>query len=443
MRKKGSGQGDKKGQLTHLYQGMTAAYIHLSYKACHYHTIPPLFIIITPVFVQFLMTVGQDKEFLQYDTLYNLIGNYLTWAAILIVFTWALIWLKIPSRKTYGPITYYNEKPEFQNNGFMYYTVTVFAFVLCQVLWKPLSKTIFWNMPLLVGSLNISAFVLCIYLFAKGMKKPEEPVEIERKPLLFLFYSGIELHPHLFHVQIKQLTNCRFGLILWQLLILAFFYTGYERYGLNYGSLVNCLLQTIYLAKFYWWEAGYFWTLDIAHDKAGYYICWGCMVFVPAFYTYSSYYLVLHPPIISDYWSIIIFLFGLFSIVMNYRVDYEKQSFQNNHFNDNFKLWGKKVKFISATYSNAEGHVIETRLLTSGCWGIARHLNYFFELLIALSWSLPGFGLGIHTFFYPIFMLYLLIHRCYRDEKRCKEKYGVAYLEYCNKVRYRIVPYIF
>lgn len=197
------------------------------------------------------------------------------------------------------------------------------------------------------------------------------------------------------------------------------------------------------MAKFYWWEAGYFWTLDIAHDKAGYYICWGCMVFVPAFYTYSSYYLVLHPPTIPIFVSIIILFFGLFAIIMNYRVDYEKQIFQENRFNDDFKLWRKRVEFIKATYTSVEGNIMETRLLASGCWGIARHLNYFFELLIALSWSLPGIGLGFHTFLYPIFMLHLLIHRCYRDEKKCREKYGDAYKQYCERVPYRLIPYIF
>lgn len=29
------------------------------------------------------------------------------------------------------------------------------------------------------------------------------------------------------------------------------------------------------------WETGYLSTIDIMHDRAGYYICWGCLVWVP------------------------------------------------------------------------------------------------------------------------------------------------------------------
>jgi Ergosterol biosynthesis ERG4/ERG24 family len=33
------------------------------------------------------------------------------------------------------------------------------------------------------------------------------------------------------------------------------------------------------------WETGYWGTMDIMHDRAGYYICWGCLVWVPSVYT--------------------------------------------------------------------------------------------------------------------------------------------------------------
>jgi 7-dehydrocholesterol reductase len=33
-----------------------------------------------------------------------------------------------------------------------------------------------------------------------------------------------------------------------------------------------------YLVKFYMWETGYWGSMDIQHDRAGYYICWGCLV---------------------------------------------------------------------------------------------------------------------------------------------------------------------
>ncbi len=32
--------------------------------------------------------------------------------------------------------------------------------------------------------------------------------------------------------------------------------------------------------KFFYWETGYFNTIDITMDRAGYYLCWGCLVWV-------------------------------------------------------------------------------------------------------------------------------------------------------------------
>ena len=39
-------------------------------------------------------------------------------------------------------------------------------------------------------------------------------------------------------------------------------------------------LQLVYITKFFIWETGYFCTIDIMHDRAGYYICWGCLAWL-------------------------------------------------------------------------------------------------------------------------------------------------------------------
>lgn len=66
----------------------------------------------------------------------------------------------------------------------------------------------------------------------------------------------MELHPTIFGVQVKQLANCRIGMMVWQLLILIFFSAAYQIHGFDSGHLVNVLLQTIFLYKFMRWETG-------------------------------------------------------------------------------------------------------------------------------------------------------------------------------------------
>jgi Ergosterol biosynthesis ERG4/ERG24 family len=67
-------------------------------------------------------------------------------------------------------------------------------------------------------------------------------------PFLYDFYRGCELHPHVFGVDAKQLSISRIGMILWQLLVMAAFYVGPK----NAPDIVSLLMQTIYIAKFYW-----------------------------------------------------------------------------------------------------------------------------------------------------------------------------------------------
>ena len=76
-------------------------------------------------------------------------------------------------------------------------------------------------------------------------------------------------------------------------------------------------------------------------------------------------------------------------------------------------------------------------------WRPARHLNYLFEIMLSLSWSLPAVHYGITPFYYFIFIIFLLTHRCIRDEEKCLAKYGKGWEMYCKRVPYRMIPGIF
>ncbi|MPC40343.1 7-dehydrocholesterol reductase [Portunus trituberculatus] len=289
----------------------------------------------------------------------------------------------------------------------------------------------------IIVTCNLLALLLCVFLLVKGKTWPDSAEVMEPKPLLYEFYRGMELHPRILGVDVKQLTNCRFGLLAWELLVVNFFLAGWEKHGFSLAHLVSAALQTVYLAKFYWWETGYFNTLDIILDRAGYYICWGCLAFVPSLYTFASYYLVANPPVMSTLESIATFLLGILAISLNYRVDWEKEHFKAT--NGRCNLWGKPATYIEAVRETDKG-IQHSKLLTAGFWGVARHLNYTFELLLALSWCLPGLGRGILPFSYFIFLTILLVHRVFRDEEKCAAKYGFFWETYCSRVPYRMLP---
>ena len=54
---------------------------------------------------------------------------------------------------------------------------------------------------------------------------------------------------------------------------------------------------------------------------------------------------------------------------------------------------------------------VKLKLTFSGFWGVSRHMNYVFELMLAFSWSCPALGYGVYPFFYWWFLLILLVHR--------------------------------
>ncbi|KAH0977723.1 hypothetical protein GBA52_027442 [Prunus armeniaca] len=94
-------------------------------------------------------------------------------------------------------------------------------------------------------------------------------------------------------------------------------------------------------------------------------------------------------------------------------------------------LWGRPARVIGG------------KLLASGYWGIARHCNYLGDLLLALSFSLPCGISSLVPYFYPIYLLILLIWRERRDEARCAEKYKEIWAEYRRLVPWRILPYAY
>lgn len=83
------------------------------------------------------------------------------------------------------------------------------------------------------------------------------------------------------------------------------------------------------------------------------------------------------------------------------------------------------------------------KLLISGFWGICRKMNYTFELLLALCWSLCGLTCGVIVFTYFFYLAALLIHRIYRDEQKCLKKYGLYWRAYTESVKYRMIPYLY
>jgi len=368
---------------------------------------------------------------LEFDLLGSLtsFGNPFAWKVVLSFYTWALLSQKVPGTKTFcGPPAPHGFVPEYAANGFQYYFCTLGAFLLLIFVYPDFCHHVYQDFGPIVQVLNITALAFCAYLFIKGKLFPEsglDPLQnFQGKSWAYIFYRGVELHPTIFGADVKQWTNSRVGMMAWAMLVLVFCKVDLDQNGFHIGPVVHALLINIYLAKFFYWETGYFNTLDITMDRAGYYLCWGCLCWVQASFTNTAYFMVAYPSQVSTWEGIAILFYGLLCTYLEYQVDHQKEEFRATDGNEH--IWGQKPQYLKVEYKGTDGKVKQSKLLTSGFWGKARHMNYFFEINIALSWSLPARGYGIVPYGYFVFITILVLQRILRDEEKLKKKKTIS-----------------
>ncbi|XP_062102755.1 uncharacterized protein LOC133812926 [Humulus lupulus] len=182
-------------------------------------------------------------------------------------------------------------------------------------------------------------------------------------------------------------------------------------------------------------------SCNLLHKAAGFYICWGCLVWVPSIYTSPGMYLVNHPVHLGTQLALYILVAGILCIYINYDCDRQRQEFCRT--NGKALVWGKAPSKITATYTTTTGETKSSILLTSGWWGLARHFHYVPEILAAFFWTVPALFNHALPYFYVVFLTILLLDRAKRDDDRCRSKYGKYWKSYCEKVRYRVIPGIY
>lgn len=350
----------------------------------------------------------------------------------------------LPGKRAEGPVTPKGNVPVYKDNGFFCYIVTIATFAGLTYYLKQHGMTptvVYDRFDEILVTLTLFSLVFCALLQFKGYFFPSSSDHGSSGNLLFDFYWGTELYPRVLGLDIKVFTNCRFGMTVWPLLCLIFALKSYELHGFVDSMWVSCVLQMVYFTKFFWWEAGYMRTIDIMVDRAGYYICWGCLVYVTGFYTSVSLYLVNKPVQLGVSLAATILFLGILSIAVNFHVDKQKQDIRAS--DGKCLIWGRPAKVIRAKYTLHSGEKRESILLASGWWGIARHFHYVPELLLSFFWTVPAGFENLMPYSYLIFLFILLTHRTFRDDAKCSEKYTTFWDAYCKQVPYKMIPGIF
>jgi len=320
---------------------------------------------------------------------------------------------------------------KYKMNGWFSWWFTIgVAVVAIAAGWVP--ATIFYDEfgPLLT-TVNIFAFLFSFFLYWLGKRSKMQ--ERRSSNAFYGYFMGTALNPRVGHFDLKLFCEARPGLILWILINLSFAAKQYQLHGtVTTPMILVNVFHFFYIADYYYHEEAILTTWDIKHENFGWMLCWGDLVWVPFMYTLQAHYLINHTHELS--WIASGAIVGL--NVLGYAI-FRGANIQKHKFRKNPAglVWRKRPEYIQTKRG--------TLLLTSGWWGIARHCNYLGDLLMGLAWCLPtGFEHPL-PYFYIAYFTILLVHREWRDNAMCKEKYGPDWDAYCRKVPWRIVPGIY
>ncbi len=370
-------------------------------------------------------------------------GSVDAWKILAIFAGLQLLLMRVMPGKTFrGPTTPQGNVPVYKANGMQAFLLTLGLFYLGAYRLRLFSPGIVYDHfgPML-GALNLFGLLFCVLLYIKGRVAPSSSdLVISRNPILD-YYWGRELYPRILGWDVKMFVNCRFGMMGWAVTIVSFAAKQEELYGLSNTMAVSAAIQLIYIARFFWWETGYLGSFDIMRDRAGFYICWGCLVWIPGVYMSPTLYLVNHPNHLSTPLAAALLALGVLCVLITYSADAQRQRVRAT--NGECTVWGKPPVLIVARYRTEDGISRQNLLLASGWWRIARHFHFVPEFLTAFFWSVPALFDNFLPYIYLSFLTVLLLGRTFRRDRHCAEKYGADWDRYRERVPYRLIPYLF
>jgi Delta14-sterol reductase len=293
--------------------------------------------------------------------------------------------------------------------------------------WSP--ATIVERFGTIFLTANVLAFAVALALYLGGRRRQGRGL-LDGGPAGMLrdFFYGVERDPTWLGVDLKMFSY-RPSLIGLALINVSFAFAQWERHRQLAGPLLLYEAFTLlYVANYFHFEHGMLSTWDVLEERFGWALVWGDYVLVPFFYSLPGWYLIDRLTPLSLPATIGLIVMNALGFWLFRGANEQKHRFKRDPA---APIWGRPPETLGG------------RLLVSGFWGLGRKLNYTGELLLYYAWSLPaGFASPIPylpalwlTFFFP--------HRAHRDDRRCRAKYGALWSQYCARVRWRMIPWVY
>ncbi|KAK7687899.1 hypothetical protein QCA50_009118 [Cerrena zonata] len=266
--------------------------------------------------------------------------------------------------------------------------------------------------------------------------------------LIYDIFMGACLNPRIGPIDLKMWLEVRIPWVIVFMVSVSGACKQYETYGYVTPNMAfMCLATWLYLNACGKGEECIPQTWDMFHEKWGFLVIFWNFAGVPFSYIYSVVYMASNHPSKYEFSTpVYVLLFG--TLLSAYYI-WDTSMSQKSRF----KMQTQGVFTYRKTFPQLPGGTIENpkfiqtahgnRLLIDGWWAWSRKPNYVADWTMSFTW---GLCIGAATpipYFYSVFFIVVLIHRCGRDFERCAVKYGKDWERYCEIVPYKFIPYVY
>lgn len=340
-----------------------------------------------------------------------------------------------------------------------------------------------WNNYIQIITSNmLIATAIAIFCYARSFTVPARdkpnPTNRELAPggvtgnVIYDFFIGRELNPRVTlpipfvdetakTIDLKVFCELRPGILGWIILNLSNVVHQYAEHGhITLSISLVAFSQIWYALDSFYMEPAVLTTMDIIMDGFGFMLSFGDLVWVPFTFSLQTRYLAVFPVEIDAKGLALTLAVQAVGYVIFRGANNQKNRFRTNPRDPQVS----HLKYIETKSGS--------RLLVSGWWGMARHINYLGDWIMSWAYSIPtgiagyvivnemdfttlkpgrkvvqtaevrGWGMLV-TYFYLFYFATLLIHRERRDEAKCRKKYGEDWERYEGIVKSRIVPGVY
>ncbi len=343
----------------------------------------------------------------------------------------ALLAIVAPGKIAEGATLRDGTRLPYKLNGLTALIVSLGALVALLYFGVVRASSIVAELGPLITTATLMIASLSIWFYVWGRRRGAR--ERSSGNVLYDFFMGTVLNPRIGLFDFKFFFESRMGMASWGALAVVLPWAQYEKFGhLSTAMLVVSACQLWYITDFFVFESNLLSMLDIIYENFGFMLAFGCVVWIPFTFALQQQYLLIHPRELPI-WAIIgIALMHLTGYTVFRDSNLQKQRFRRD---PSRPVWGAPPRALETKRG--------TKLLLSGWWGLSRHANYFGDLTMAFSWCLACGFANVAPYFYFIYFAPLLINRERRDHALCREKYGADWDEYCKRVPWRIIPFVY